>query len=147
MPAVCDDGIVQVQAKEFRYAIGLGADGSVSTESGASLVPGTEWTPEHLLLAGLVRCSLDSLRHHLGRAGIQLGSSIGGASAVVTRRESDGRYAVVEATVELSVQLEPAPAPDAAAELLAKAERDCFVGASFTAPTRYVWCVNGEEAT
>ena len=145
MPAVCDDDIVQVQAKEFRYAIGLGADGSVSTESGGALVPGTEWTPEHLLLAGLVRCSLDSLRHHLGRAGIQLGSSIGGASAVVTKRESDGRYAVVEATVELSVQLEPAPAPDTAAELLAKAERDCFVGASLVAKPSYRWIVNGRE--
>ena len=145
MPAVCDDGVVQVKAKEFRYAIGLGADGSVSTESGASLAFGAEWTPEHLLLAGLVRCSLDSLRHHLGRADIELVSSIGGASAVVTRRESDGRYAVVEATVELSVQLEPAPAPDAVAELLAKAERDCFVGASLAAKPSYRWIVNGRE--
>jgi len=145
VPAVCDDGVVQVKAKVFRYAIGLGADGAVSTESGASLVPGAEWTPEHLLLAGLVRCSLDSLRHHLGRAGVQLVSSIGGASAVVTRRESDGRYALVEANVELSVQLEPAPAPDAVAELLAKAERDCFVGASLVAKPSYRWIVNGRE--
>ena len=145
MPAVCDDGVVQLKAKEFRYAIGLGADGSVSTESGASLALGTEWTPEHLLLAGLVRCSLDSLRHHLGRVGIQLTSSIGGASAVVTRRESDGRYAVVEASVELSVQLEPEPAPDAIAELLAKAERDCFVGASLVAKPSYRWIVNGRQ--
>ena len=145
MPAVCDDGPVQVKPKEFRYAIGLGADGAVSTESGASLALGAEWTPEHLLLAGLVRCSLDSLRHHLDRAGIQLTSSIGGASAVVTRRESDGRYAVVEASVELSVQLEPAPAPDAIAELLEKAERDCFVGASLVAKPSYRWIVNGRE--
>jgi organic hydroperoxide reductase OsmC/OhrA len=145
VPAVCEDGRVQVKAKEFRYAVGLGADGSVSTESGATLVPGAEWTPEHLLLAGLVRCSLDSLRHHLERAGLRLTASIGGASAVVTKRESDGRYAVVEATVELSIQLEPEPAPDAVAELLAKAERDCFVGASLTAKPSYRWIVNGRE--
>ena len=136
---------MEVKAKEFRYAVGLGADGAVSTESGASLVPGSEWTPEHLLLAGLVRCSLDSLRHHLGRAGIELSASIGGASAVVTKRESDGRYAVVEAAVELSVQLRPEPGPDAVAELLEKAERDCFVGASLTAKPSYRWIVNGRE--
>lgn len=134
---------MEPRAKEFRYAVGLGADGAVSTESGASLVPGSEWTPEHLLLAGLVRCSLDSLRHHAGRAGVRLAASIGGASAVVTRRESDGRYAVVEATVELSVQLAPEPAPDAVAGLLEKAERDCFVGASLTAKPSYRWIVNG----
>lgn len=136
---------MQVKAKEFRYAVGLGADGSVSTESGATLVPGADWTPEHLLLAGLVRCSLDSLRYHLQRAGVQLAASIGGASAVVNRRESDGRYAVVEVTVELSVQLEPEPVPDAVADLLEKAERDCFVGASLTAKPSYRWIVNGRE--
>ena len=137
---------MEVKAKEFRYAVGLGADGAVSTESGASLVPGADWTPEHLLLAGLVRCSLDSLRHHLeARRHRARRPSIGGASAVVTRRESDGRYAVVEATVELSVQLRPEPAPDAVAELLEKAERDCFVGASLTAKPSYRWIVNGRE--
>jgi len=136
---------MQVKAKEFRYAIGLGADGSVSTESGATLVLGAEWTPEHLLLAALIRCSLDSLRHHLGRAGVQLAGSIGDASALVTKRESDGRYAVVEATVELSVQLVPEPAAAALAELLEKAERDCFVGASLAAKPTYRWIVNGRE--
>ena len=136
---------MEPKAKEFRYAVGLGADGAVSTESGASLDPGPAWTPEHLLLAGLVRCSLDSLRHHLGRAGVKLAASIGGASAVVTKRESDGRYAVVEATVELSVQLEPEPSPDAVAALLEKAERDCFVGASLRAKPSYRWIANGRE--
>jgi len=136
---------MQVKAREFRYAVGLGADGSVGTESGATLVLGAEWTPEHLLLAALIRCSLDSLRHHLGRAGVQLAGSIGDASALVTKRESDGRYAVVEATVELSVQLVPEPAAAALAELLEKAERDCFVGASLAAKPTYRWIVNGRE--
>jgi organic hydroperoxide reductase OsmC/OhrA len=136
---------VQVKPKEFRYAVGLGADGSVSTESGASLVPGADWTPEHMLLAGLVRCSLDSLRYHLQRADVRLTAAIGGASAVVNRRDSDGRYAIVEATVELSVQLEPPPTPAAVAELLEKAERDCFVGASLTVNLSYRWIVNGRE--
>jgi organic hydroperoxide reductase OsmC/OhrA len=136
---------VQVKPKEFRYAVGLGADGSVSTESGASLVPGADWTAEHLLLAGLVRCSLESLRYHLKRADVRLTAAIGGASAVVNRRDSDDRYAMVEATVELSVQLQPQPAPAAVAELLEKAERDCVVGASLTVKPSYRWIVNGRE--
>ena len=80
-----------------------------------------------MLLAGLVRCSLDV--PHLQRADVRLTAAIGGASAVVNRRDGDGRYAIVEATVELSVQLEPQPTPAGVAELLEKAERDCFVGA------------------
>ncbi len=142
---VCNDERMEARAKEFRYAVGLAADGALSTEQGASLVPDVEWTPEHLLLAGLVRCSLDSLRHHAKRAGLEIASSAGDASALVTRRESDGRYAVVEAAVELSVGLEPEPAPTALTELLAKAERDCFVGASLTAKPSYRWTVNGRE--
>jgi len=134
-----------VEAKEFRYAIGLGADGAVSTEGGATLVPGADWTPEHLLLAALVRCTLKSLRHHLDRAGVALAGSLGGASARVTKRDSDGRFALVEAAVELSIRLEPEPGADALAALLAKAERDCFVGASLTAPPAYRWVVNDRE--
>ena len=30
--------------------------------------------------------------------------------------------------------------------LLAKAERDCFVGASLVAPTNYAWRINGRDA-
>jgi len=41
------------------------------------------------------------------------------------------------------VKLEPQPEPDALAELLALAERDCFVGSSLTAKPRYRWVVNG----
>ena len=136
---------MEARAKEFRYAIALGADGAVSTENGATLVPGADWTPEHLLLAALVRCTLKSLRHHADRAGVALGGAIGGASARVTKRESDGRFAAVETTVELSVQLDPEPDDEKVAALLAKAERDCFVGASLTAEPAYRWVVNGRR--
>ena len=34
---------------------------------------------------------------------------------------------------------------DAIAELLAKAERDCFVGASLVAKPSYRWIVNGRQ--
>ncbi len=65
------------------------------------------------------------------------------ANGAVTRRESDGRYAFVEIEVELDVAL--APAPDDVRALLARAEHDCFVGASLTIDPVYRWTVNGEE--
>ena len=45
--------------------------------------------------------------------------------------------------VDLDVTLDPPPGN--VRELLSKAERDCFVGASLTARPRYRWTVNGEE--
>jgi hypothetical protein len=63
------------------------------------------------------------------------------ASGLVTKRERDGRYAFVELLCGLDVTVEPAP--DDPAGLLALAERDCFVGASLTAPVEYEWRVNG----
>jgi hypothetical protein len=65
----------------------------------------------------------------------------------VTKRDSDGRYAFVELDVQLDVELDPAPDGEAVRELIAKAERDCFVGASLTAKPRYAWKVNGEDLT
>ena len=65
------------------------------------------------------------------------------AHAAVDQRDTDGRYAFVRLKVELDVTLEPAP--QNVRELVAKAERDCFVGASLSAKPRYRWTVNGEE--
>jgi organic hydroperoxide reductase OsmC/OhrA len=134
------------KAKELRYAVDLAASGTLRTEDGAPLEPDAAWTPEHLLLAALVRCSLESLRFHSRRAGIEVRVASAAARALVTRRESDGRYAVVEAEVEPSVELAPQPGPDELRELLAKAERDCFVGASLQAKPSYRWTVNGAAA-
>jgi len=121
------------------FTVDLAPDGSLRTEDGTALGPAPAWTPEHLLLAGLVRCSLESLRFHAKRAGIEVASATGSANAHVAKRESDGRYAIVEAAVALDVQLVPVPGDPA--ELLAKAERDCFVGASLTAKPSYCWTV------
>ncbi len=101
-----------------------------------------EWTPEHLVLAGLARCTLTSLRYHARRTDIEIRGSAG-ASGEVTQRDTDGRYAFVRIKVELDVTLDPTPAN--LRELLSKAERDCFVGASLTAKPRYRWTVNGED--
>ena len=127
------------KAKEFRYAVDLSEGDVVRTEDGTPLGGGPEWTPEHLLLAGILRCSVKSLKHHAKRAQIEVESATGSASSVFGRRESDGRFAVTELTVELAVKLEPQPGEAELEELLAKAERDCFIGASLTHKPTYVW--------
>jgi uncharacterized OsmC-like protein len=132
---------VALRAKELRYAVGLAADGELTEEHGIPLDPPAAWSPEHLLLAALVRCSLKSLRYHAERRSVAVQTTAGRGSTLVTRRETHERYALVETVVELSVELEPEP--DALAELLAAAERDCFVGSSLTAEPRYRWVVNG----
>ncbi len=120
--------------KRFEY--------TVTVASGALAVD-DEWTPEHLVLAALGRCTLKSLEFHAGRASISA-TGTAAAAAVVTKREDDGRYALVEVECGLDVELEPPPQAEQLAELLALAERDCFVGASLTAKPRYEWRVNGE---
>lgn len=130
-----------VRAKELRYAVDLSANGELSEETGAALDVPAGWSPEHLLLAALVRCSLKSLRYHAERAGVAVRSASGSSRTLVTRRETDERYALVETDVELTVELDREP--DALPELLAAAERDCFVGSSLTAKPSYSWIVNG----
>ena len=132
-----------VKAKELRYAVELSADGELREENGVVLETPAEWTPEHLLLAALVHCSLKSLRHHAPRARVEVRSASGSARTLVTRRESDGRYAMVETDVELRVELEPLPEGSALSDLLGLAERDCFIGSSLTAGPQYRWIVNG----
>ncbi len=132
-----------VRARTFTYAVSLDRDWTATSEAGAVPLPTEEaWTPEHLVLAGLARCTLTSLRYHAKLMGLGLRASAE-ANGRVTKRESDGRYAFVEVDVDLDATLEPAPAD--VRELLAKAERDCFVGASLTVTPRYRWTVNGEQ--
>ena len=131
------------RAKSFSYAVSLDRDAAASSDRGGSrLLAEAAWTPEHLLLAALGRCTLTSLRYHARREGVGTAGTAG-ARGTVTKRDEDGRYAFTELDVELDVTFEPSPQD--VRELLAKAERDCFVGASLTAPPRYSWIVDGEE--
>ena len=130
-------------AKQFEYAASLDAEGQLLAGGESPLVPGDPWTPEHLVLAGLMRCTLKSLTFHAERGGA---SVRGGAAAegIVAKREDDGRYAFVEIECGLDVELDPLPQGDELVELLDLAERDCFVGASMKPSPRYEWRVNGE---
>jgi uncharacterized OsmC-like protein len=130
---------VSAQAKHFEYRASLDRAGNALAEGGAPLELTEAWAPEHLLLAGLVACSIKSLRHHAARAGLELAAD-GSARGTVAQREEDGRFALVEVEVRIEAELDPAP--ESLEELLAKAERDCFVGASLTAKPRYEWVVN-----
>jgi organic hydroperoxide reductase OsmC/OhrA len=132
-------------AKTFSYGVSLDPDGDARSDDGGPVLEHDEaWSPEHLVLTGLARCTLTSLRYHAERLDVTVGGSAD-ATGTVTQRETDGRYAFVRIKVDLDVTLEPAP-PNVR-ELLSKAERDCFVGSSLTAKPRYRWRVNGSERT
>ena len=98
------------------------------------------WAPEHLVLSGLLDCSLTSLRYHALRYGIAVEAG-GSARGSITKRESDGRYGFVEIEVRFEIALDPKPDQAQIADLLMKAERDCFVGASLTPSPSYIWTV------
>ena len=134
---------MSAQARTFSYAVSLDRDWVARSDEGGTPLPDEEaWSPEHLVLAGLARCTLTSLRYHARRIGVAIEGGAN-ASGEVTQRDTDGRYAFVRVKVDLDVRLEPRP--QNVPELLSKAERDCFVGASLTVKPRYRWTVNGEE--
>jgi organic hydroperoxide reductase OsmC/OhrA len=122
--------------KRFEY--------SVTEEAGTPARAEPDWKPEHLVLAGLARCTLASLEFHAERMSVRVAAGEAAADGVVTKREEDDRYAFVEIACALDVELEPAPEGGQLTELLGLAERDCFVGASLTAKPSYKWRVNGQ---
>ena len=138
--------MAEPRAKVLDYSITLDRRYRVAADGGDAQQLPRDFAPEHLLLTGLVRCTLTSLAYHAKRAGMDVASSTAAASGRVTRRDSDGRYAFVEFDCALDVELAPAPDVETRRAVLSKAERDCFVGASFVAPVRYAWRVNGQEA-
>ncbi len=136
----------QPRAKVLSFAVTLDGQGRVSADGSPPLAVAAELTPEHLLLAALVRCSLASLSYHAGRGGMEVRLRRAAASGKITRRPEDGRYAFVDLDCRLEVAVQPPPSAADLASLLAKAERDCFVGASLAVSPRYAWRVNGREA-
>jgi uncharacterized OsmC-like protein len=127
----------------YEFDVSVDRDRTATSGLGGPGIERTDvWSAEHLVLAGLVRCTLDSLAHAARRAGLEAVAE-GRAHGRVTKREQDGLYAFVEIEASYEVELSPAAAPEVLAELLARAERGCFVGNSLTARPRYRWTVNG----
>lgn len=111
---------------------------------GSPIASEEAWSAEHLVLAGLVRCTLASLDHHASRAGL-VASASGSAHGTVTKREADSLYAFVEIETRYDVDLGEPLEREKVTELLDRAERGCFVGNSLVARPRYRWTVNGEN--
>ena len=107
-----------------------------SALGGSSLPREHEWWPEHLVLAGLVRCTLASMDYSARRAGLD-SKGAGRAHGTVAKRE-DGLHALVAIETTLEIDVAPAPEPAALQELVAKAEHGCFVSNSPTARRRRV---------
>lgn len=126
------------RAKELRFETRLEGTGAYHA-NGVELRVGEGFSAEDLVLAGLIQCSLTSLRHAAGRLGIEVGAATATARATVTRREEDSRYAFVEVAVEVSAALDPTPDEATRTELVERAERGCFIGASLTAKPTYHW--------
>jgi organic hydroperoxide reductase OsmC/OhrA len=127
------------RAKVLEYAVELDRGGRLTIPGGGQFVPPEGWSPDHLLLAALVRCSIDSFAYHARRAGHEI-EAAGSAQGTVTKSGEDDRYRFVEIDVRIDVQLTPRTnEPD---DLIAHGERDCFVGASLTVKPRYEWHVS-----
>ena len=128
---------------EFDVSVDRAGDAR-SGLGGDALPRRVEWWAEHLVLAGLVRCTLASMDYTARRAGIN-SVGVGSAHGIVTKRDEDGLYAFVDIETTLDVELAPAPDADALRELVARAEHGCFVSNSLTAKPHHRWIVNGQE--
>jgi len=134
-----------VTARVLEYDVTVDRDRMArSGQGGGAISVDDAWSAEHLVLAGLVRCTLASLDYSAKRRDLEVVAS-GRAQGAVTRRDGDGRYAFVRIDAHFEVELDPATAPDVVSELIARAEKGCFVGNSLIARPRNHWTVNGIE--
>lgn len=132
-----------VRAKHFEYWINLDEGGNLSAD-GQPLDLGGEVSAEHLLLASLARCSLQSLAYFARQKGLEAhGSAF--ATGTVTRRAADDRYGFADIECRMDVRLDGELADDQLKPLLESAEWGCFVGASLDPAPSYKWRINGRD--
>jgi organic hydroperoxide reductase OsmC/OhrA len=132
---------VAVRAKHFDYWVtlddeGLSADGQPLELEDAKA--------EHLLLAGLARCSLSSLHYFARQRNVDVEASAY-VSGTVTRREQDDRYGFTNIECRMDVQLQNGISDEDLRALFESAEWGCFVSASLDPAPRYSWRVNGRD--
>ena len=132
-----------IRVKPKAYEVVLDRSGVITDEAGDGLQAGDGWTPEHLVLAAVARCGVNSLTWFAQKDGIEVAASAT-ASGVVARRD-DARNAFVEIECRLEVELTPPPGDEKLRPLLTRAERGCYVGNSLDPHPRYSWIVNGKE--
>jgi organic hydroperoxide reductase OsmC/OhrA len=136
---------VPTRPRVLQFDVSVDQDRVASSALGGTpLAPEAEWWAEHLVLAGLLRCTLTSLDYSARRAGLSATGS-GKAHGKVAKREEDDLYAFVEIETRFEIELEPTLSHDGTRELLAHTERGCFVSNSLIATPRHHWFVNGQE--
>jgi organic hydroperoxide reductase OsmC/OhrA len=134
---------VAIRAKHFEYWVTLDESGSLSAD-GEPVELGSDVSAEHLLLAGLARCSISSLQHFAKQRELALKATAYAAGTVTLRADED-RYGFTDIQCRIDVDLD-SELPDAELRpLLESAEWGCFVGASLDPAPRYTWRVNGRE--
>ena len=131
-----------MRVKPKHYAVALDRSGVIAAD-GDELPAGAGWTPEHLLLAAVARCGVNSLTWFARKDEIEVQASAT-ATGVVARRD-DARNAFVDIQCRLDVELTPEPEDGKLRPLLTRAERGCFIGNSLSPHPRYSWVVNGKE--
>jgi uncharacterized OsmC-like protein len=135
---------VTIRAKHFEYWLSHGEDGELSAD-GEPVPLGEDVSAEHLLLAGLARCSIQSLEYFARQQNVDLTASSALASGTVTRRTEDDRYGFTDIECRMEVEIGGDLPDDQLRSLVESAEWGCFVGASLHPAPRYSWRVNGRD--
>ncbi len=136
--------MANVRAKVFEYTTSVDRDLRVSSEGEQPVEFGESWTPEHILLAALLRCAIASLTYYATPAGIVVAVA-GEAHGTVTLREDEGVFGLVAADARFDLELTPQPEPEALVKLLRKAKAGCFVSNSLSVHPEFHWRVNGAD--
>ena len=131
-----------IRAKHFEYWVTLDEDGLSADGTPVELAENV--SAEHLLLAGLARCTIESLVYFARQQDLEVRASAY-ASGTVTRREEDDRYGFTNIECRLEVDLDGELDAGALRSLVESAEWGCFVGASLNPAPSYKWRVNGRN--
>lgn len=129
------------QVTQFAVAVERGGHATAGDE--APLELHDAWTPEHLVLLALARCSLASLHHHAGRLSLEV--SAGAEASGTIGKRGDGSWGFLEIDCRLVADVTPAPDGESLSVLVTRAERGCFVGGSLEPRPHYTWSINAEE--
>jgi organic hydroperoxide reductase OsmC/OhrA len=134
---------VPIRAKHFEYWVSHGEGGELSVD-GEPVPLAEDVNAEHLLLAGLGRCSIQSLEYFARLRNVELKASAL-ASGTVSRRTEDDRYGFTDIECRMEVELDGDLPDEQLRSLVESAEWGCFVGASLDPAPRYTWRVNGRD--